>query len=687
MTHYTINGFWRNRLSKQSASAKSKLPGWQTNPQELPTFKEAPLTLSDNFGAETDPVHSPLLLVSAPGAVGKSTLARQIASLTGATYIDLAKAEPVGGNTLSGGLAKSDLYNDWQAGTAAVLIDGLDEARLKVTQEAFEAFLSDIAEVSAGREMPTVLFGRTGAVQDAWLLLSSKLPVSVFEIGYYRPEQAVDFAYSLLTSTLPDDPHLSTRHKALQLLLELLRKDTEGDGDRFAGYAPVLQAIADHVSQEKNPANLISKIENGVSTVTLNTVVKAILEREQRKLESIAIEDQELLDILYNPTEQLQRLAARVYNQPPPPLPAMSPNDRQTYSNALETWLPEHPFIDGNVDAASTVFEAAVAATALRNPATAEPALNKELSRGIAANPFLSEFYLASMREGILRPEHIGIVYASLRSRLSLGDSASLQIEGGGEDDEEEEENALASKVEITITRPDKDNPKFFEFTSEQVGSIKLGSHIEDVEINAPLSKVEISGRGESIILAPVNIQCDKIIFSTERIIVESNQDTCDGYIHIESNTADTENIVSVPIVNGNAKLSVTWSGSDAYPWTGFSTAPTVVGNKDIDEALRRFRKFIIAFRSHSKGSLKRLRAKIEHARMTKGTGRAVLNHLIDTGIVTVDGRMYTLHPEKLAAETDTSYGMCVSRHFSERAVEFVTEAISEVKVETQSVS
>jgi hypothetical protein len=45
-----------------------------------------------------------------------------------------------------------------------ILIDALDEARLRVTQEAFEAFLRDVDQLSR-RSMPTVLFGRTGAIR------------------------------------------------------------------------------------------------------------------------------------------------------------------------------------------------------------------------------------------------------------------------------------------------------------------------------------------------------------------------------------------------------------------------------------------------------------------------------------------------------------------------------------------
>ena len=80
----------------------------------MEAFKEAPLDLSDEFEHQFGPGANPLILVSAPGAVGKTTLAREIAYRTGAIYLDLAQSEPVGGYTFTGDLVNSGLYEHWQ---------------------------------------------------------------------------------------------------------------------------------------------------------------------------------------------------------------------------------------------------------------------------------------------------------------------------------------------------------------------------------------------------------------------------------------------------------------------------------------------------------------------------------------------------------------------------------------------
>lgn len=669
----SIENFWKKRIPDQPIKVESPRKGWNSRSHGLSTFKEAPLTPSDKFGECVDAHSSSLILVSAPGAVGKSTLARQIASETGAIYIDLAEAEPVGGDTFSGGLAKSGIYTDWRTGNAVVLIDGLDEARLKVTQEAFEAFLSDVADASNGRQVPTVLFGRSGAIEDAWLHLSSKLPVCVLEIGYYDQENALEFALLHFDTAVPSDAHKDIGREAIKLLLERLREDTRSDGDRFSGYAPVLQAVADRVTGEANRGALVAQIKKGDQPVTLQTIVDSILKREQGKLSQLTFEDSSLLSRLYNPQEQLQRLAAHVYRTSPPGLPKMSANDGKVYSDALKTWVAEHPFLDGGTGTPSAVFEAVTAAAALKSHDTSQAALNRAIT-SVAANPFLSEFYLESLRDSEIPPEHIGIVYASIRSRLSLNDTASLLIEGADSGDDFE---MLASMVEITVTRSDTNHVRVLNFKSDQAGEIRLGARVEDVEIIAPLATVEIGGAQETLLIAPISIQCDKLRLITNRLVVESpSSGSEEGVIYLEANEADAREISAPPIMNGKSGLSVAWSGSNIFPWTSFSATPRSSQDPRTDEALRRFRKFVISFRSHSKGSLKRYAAKIEHERMTKGTGRSVLDHMLRCGVVSTDGSMYTLHPSVLAEKAGLSYGMCMSRSFPDKTVEFVQNAL-----------
>ena len=429
---FTIKCFWQPRLTATSSAAAATLPGWRHVTEPLPTFVEAPMHTSSGFG-NTDPRASGVILVSAPGAVGKSTLARQIAYQTGAMLLDLAEANPVGANTLVGGLARLNLYQHFRQGTASLVIDGLDEARMQVTQDGFAAFLDDVVLLSDSNCKPLVLFGRTGAIQETWLLLSEQgIEPPVLEIGYFDEQHAAEFAKIQVQHIREESTRREPDGRAVDLILSRLREETSPDGGTFAGYSPVLIAVAKQVADpsDDNTQALISRIESGGDTVTLASVIESILDREQKKIENLRFNDSKLRNELYGPEEQFARLIGRIYHGAPlPHLPNMSPEDQKTYSDALTTWVQEHPFLDGTGEnPSSAVFGGILAVKALFAPSISDAVLNKELGQGTLINPFIAEFYISELSArnashpvtpSAIRAGHVGLLYASVRARLS----------------------------------------------------------------------------------------------------------------------------------------------------------------------------------------------------------------------------------------------------------------------------
>ena len=681
MDQYKIDEFWIPRLGKQpQAMSHPLVKGWSFEDKGLNTFKEAPLTQSiEQFGNDADPLRSPVILVSAPGAVGKSTLARQIAFVTGSVYVDLAAADPVGANTLSGGLVRSGIYDSWTAGVTTALIDGLDEAILRTTKEGFEAFLTDVADLSVSRTAPTVLFGRTGIVQDAWLLLVDRCEgnVAVLEIGYYGAEESVEFAEARLKASFPDRQHPSVDRQALELLLSGLRSQTTSDGDRFAGYAPVLEAVVEHVGKEDNPSVLVSAVQQGIHpTVTLHSVVEAILDREQKKLKNLPLKDPDLVGRLYSAEEQLDHLVARAYQVPPPKLPDISTEDAETYSNALDNWVGTHPFLGEDTDTPSVVFQAVIIAHALKNETAAPAAAKRELIKGEAANPFLYVFYTGQGFESediTLPEEQIGVIYSSIRASLAQGETASLFV---GEPDDDEE--TRFAEGEIELSRREKDNTILLKFKTEPIGSICLGPHIKDATIAMPRARVEIGQSTEVLLVAPVDIQCEELVILANKVIVDTSPESQVATVFLKADGLSGTPITAVPVTRNQAKLFASWPGVESHPWNNFAADLSTDKNGDpqIDEALRRFRKFVVEFRAHGMGGLARSRVKIESQRMTKGTGQAVLNAMVDAGIVTRDQARYYLHTGPLGELTGTTYGDCMSYQFGPKAMDFVQKAL-----------
>ena len=669
---FSIDAFWGPRLANATPMSGPLTPGWRFVHQGLPTFQEAPLTLSTELGDPSPPSTAPLILVSAPGAVGKSTLAQQIAYRTGSVYIDLATAGPVGENTLSGGLLQSKLFDGWSRGTVALLIDGLDEARLRVTGEAFEAFLRDVAQLSNDRPLPTVLFGRTGAIEHAWLILAENFAAPVFEISYYDQHASLAFAKARVQHTSVTPAHLPVQFQAVDLLLSQLRHQTEKDGNRFAGYAPVLLAVADRVVKESNPGALVSTIQSGQQSVTLQSVVHAILDREQTKLESLSFKDDALAGLLYTPTEQLDWLVAQTYGTPSPaPAITMSHKDGQIYEQALKSWVPEHPFLGGGGSSPSSVFEAAVAAHALSHSTSAAAALHRELRRGAAANPFLSVFY-PSRDTRQLPAHHIGIVYASARARLTLGETATLSVVDNSTSMLEEED--MQADVEISLIR-DGQERVLLDCISDKTRVLTIGSHLADADIMLPHGRVEIGLGREVTLVAPLTIECDRLSFDATNLVVEAPQRETDAVVFLRAPQfhASTPPVL---LVRDNVRFVVSWPNARAYPWTSFAADIGEPDDTQVRDGLRRLRRFVTAFRAHGQKQLGRFRAKIESPRMTKGAGAAVLDALVKEGILTLEGKWYILNTDALGEKLGIHYVDCHAYRFGPATMDFVRRAL-----------
>lgn len=687
MKNYTLENYWIPRLREPFAvPAQDLAEGWSfENSQSNSFFKEAPLTLStEQFGQTADAMSSPIVLVSAPGAVGKSTLAKQISAETGSVYVDLVKSGPVAAHSLSGGLMQSGIYPLWENEKIAVLLDGLDEAILKTTQEGFERFLDDIVMLSASRNVPTVLFGRTGIVQDAWLLLDEMYGgnVPVLEIGYYDEKASIEFSEAQLKQLYPARRHPAVDKTALTLILRGIRRQTEREGDRFAGYAPVLQAVARQVGEESNPGRLVSELEGGEeSSITLFSVIRAILDREQDRIKELDLtfEDPSLVNKLFSPDEQLDHLVSRVYHVPEPLLPDMSARDAQTYSDVLRTRIVTHPFLnDDDSKQSLTVFDAVICIHALKNNAAVSEAVRRELSKGEKANPFLYVFYMGENLQSEthhLPEEQIGVIYSSIRASLAQGDTANLLVEESEDVSEEE----MQATVEIEVNRHLK-NPDQLRFQTERLGPICLGSHVRDVTISMPSARVEIGPSAETLLVAPVTIQCAELAILAKKVIVDSPPKSKTRVVYLHADNSIESSVTSFPVARKATELCASWPGVEIYPWTNFATQPQSPPTDDpqVDEALRRFKNFIVAFRARGNEELARFQGKIDSQRMIKGTGQAVLTALLKARIIILDSGWYFLNADLLGELTDTKYEDCIKHQFSSKAVEFVKTALKE---------
>jgi hypothetical protein len=665
--------------------------GWFFTKDESKKYSPARLTLNESLVGAVDDAR--IILISAPGAVGKSVMARELSNETGAIYLDLSQASTIAGNYLIGGLADKDILDDWNKGTAGLVIDSLDEARLRVTQNSFEDFLEDVNKVSKRNNNPIVIFGRVGIIEETWLILSEFHGVHcpVFDIEFFNEDEAKSFIleslnglsehdcsnvdYKHLPVTLRD--HYPVYERSVYEIVQSLKQVSGNESTRFFGYAPVLDAVSKVIGTISNPSKISEEMTSILSGELLLNICKAILNREQGKLTAQLTDRLELLkDNLYTADEQLSRLACQIFNIEPIAAPSSLTDDLVSiYDDAVNSMLPQHPFLDGaGTKFASSVFEACVLAHALQSNKSniAINARNYCLSGRITPNPFLFDFFVEAFpkeNSPKISSEYVGLLFDSALSKLKNSDNATLIINDNDD-----------SSLNIEFIINENGVFKEIEFSSEGYGVLLLGSKVGNVFISTEISDVEFSSSEQLELFSPVSISCDNLIVHSEKIIVKSLKgDGTNTSVILEAKNFKSDKPVNVPIVRSGSELYVSWPSSETFPWSSFSSKfSDDESSGRIADTLRVFRRIVMAFRSHSKGRLARLQDKVNHARMLRDAdGRALLDKLIDDGVISAESHMYYLEPNKLGSVTGASFLDVNKKNYSVDTVQYIKEAIN----------
>lgn len=690
---YSIDHFWRTRFAPVRAQTPaSDLLGWHEAPGHSQAFIEAGLSLRADFSDLSQSVW----LIAAPGAVGKSTLAKEICAATNAVYLDLATATTVAGNYLVGGLVKTGLWDAWQAGESTLLVDALDEARLRVTQSSFEDFLADVANVARGRNVPVVLLGRVSIVEEAWSILNDKsgLNPPIFDIELFQPERAKIFVqaaierfakttdsvakkriYPYLEDALA--AHHSVYERATRSLIDHLTAETSADGRQFAGYAPVLEAVATVIASEPNPGKIDDAIESIFKGQVLGRVTSEVMIREAGKLSNqlaAAVPGIELAG-LYEAQEQLSRLASLVLGVGSPQLPSGLPQHAvAAYEEAVQSLLPQHPFLDSRTQKpAGAVFGACILAAALTGCDTDLARAAQRFASGGAntPNPFLLTFYKQALNgRSEIPAEHVGLLYSSLESMAGAGETVRLTAEG---------QDSL--EVEMSLQRQD-DTEEIYEFSTLPGSELRFSRRVGGITVDAEGVDVELGDGGQFELVAPVVLKVSNLVINCSELVVKPGHSKLDDQVvYLEAVQAMADESLRPPTVRGGVQLQVAWPESKVYPWNPFSSDGGEDPDPGMADAQRALRRLCISFRSHSKGRLARYKGKVEHFRMTKGSlGITLRQRLVEDGVLSLEGTMYFLEPNVLGDKVGVSFQDLKLKHYSQQSRAYLQRVLDELK-------
>jgi hypothetical protein len=665
-----IGEFWRGKLNGSFASVESRLPGWTTGGATAPGFVEP--TLKVLMG---DPEISKLFLVAAPGAVGKSTYANALASATQAVVVDLAKTAPLGGNFFTGGLSNAFGHSalaDAATGKIALIVDALDEAQMRASPQGYEAGLLDLAAITKTVDaLPAVLLGRAIAAEEAYLYLASNgFDACLLEIQFFDEDQAQTYIEKKLPLVAGRDPSLASAyathtgtfrdlaHAARQKLIVAAGCDQS----RFSGYAPVLDAICEFTlgADSRNPKAKLAELNSTSPIELIHDIITSIILREQGKLRAQFREhhpdaSRSVLDALYTPDDQLGHVAAALFECQAPPPPAL-PNGafQATYQEMVERFAPEHPFLLSARAASNPVFAAHLVAWALRCSDQADIVRRAVLTRPTMMSGIFFELYERAMR-GTGHPQmplaDVGILYQALNSQIALGQRVQLEVMG-------QENGAAEPAVEVSFEILERIDPDTDEapagrtwgpFASTANTLLELRSPFSNIYIDAPIH-VQLGDGIVQQIAAPAALSVEGLLLSAKQVLVVSgnpDESTDTPAVSLIATDCACENVQTVTVKD--VSLTVSWPGAKAHPWNRYAVDVVPAADENVDFMRRRLRNILTAFRSHSKGALRRLAAKIDHSRMIKDERGAALRErlLADKILVSVQsGKFYELDPD-----------------------------------------
>jgi hypothetical protein len=692
---FSLDSYWRQIFSDVHRVESAQIGAWRV-PTTSAQFVEP--RLSHVSGPE--PLKSRVTIIQAPGAVGKSWYAEALAATCGLALLDLSMEGTVGANTFVGG-AYQFLGPDGpglvRAGKIGVVVDALDEAQLKVPPESFERFLTDLVDaIGLEPSIPIVLLGRTSAADDAYFTIwQAGVEPCLLSIEMFDEERGRLFVDRYFDSQSDEQiaQHRDTYKKAAHEIVQRLREigsDAGNNDDAFAGYAPVLSAVCRRVVAEPNPFILRSPVNAATPIDVLIGVSDDILLREQKKvLENLAAVQIELPsgdDGYYSRGEQRERLWQAIYGVPyTRSTSGLDAATARAYDEAVASFFGAHPFLDAGKKpaAANVVFGADLAIRLLLLGGAATERILRNVAD--ARNPFAFDFYVRLKGDlGAIPLEHVGLLHASLRARGREGQRIFLSVA--------DEAGSEARRVDIRVVLSSGSDDRVSLNTNTIGNNLFLyESPVSGVMVDSDSLEVWLGNDGPLTVEAPCFIRCASLAMQGTSFSVIGPRLVGNGAAQEEASirqvlliskevVIDTRLAQRRPTIASGSELLVSWPDSNVYPWTDFAVELGDETEVDIDGLRRRLRLLLMMFRSHSRGRLMKLADKIDNIRITKGDlGKRLREELLTDGVLSREGILYELHPDKLAEKLGIDYVSLRQGRTSELSDRYLVEVAKNI--------
>lgn len=621
---------------------------------------------------------SKVILFSAPGAVGKTALAKHIAFHYGALYWNVA-LKPIGGTAFAGeithavgvghGARQDELYKKLKCGESLFVLDSFDEAALISRRDGIKDFLSEISGILSDAIAPSIIMtARTEMAQFICDVCDEVgLGISCYEIDYFEEAEASDFIIKYLNFQKITVSPEQARNIDAYITAIKNRLGDENDPRSFIGYAQVLSILARQIEVENrvNPKldNISSLVQVKGSDQLIYDIIQQLIKREQSKLEQfkvgirqkyIPLKKEYVVDSLYCKKEQLTRLQFWVstnsikiddYTQSS----ELLPEDQASYIELLKDWLPQHVFLH-NAKVMPIFCDYLLAESLLDSELEL---FSEEYQSKLPTRVFL-DCYL-SLNNNCVKSEHIYYLDLAFSSQAGTGSTAYCDI-GSMDDDCDVTDGDLTLYLTLTSGSSLNESAITVKIVREPNSPICL-CRAENMSVNVGGRVILTPSFLKDVTIRRSSIECDELDLNAPEVIFES-------YGNENNHVIVHRNITRQPggriIIKGTKRLKVELpsDGMDQYKKQFYEFAQylhSITSDRDnlsccddIEQFVHALKKVLEQFKvDRYDGDPAKYKEKID-ARCHTGCKARVLEFSKHVGLIYEDGMMYKASLEKM---------------------------------------
>lgn len=620
------------------------------------------------------------ILFSAPGAVGKTSLAKYIAREYSGLYWNIGRKE-VTGTSFAGELAhavgldgerQNEFISGLRRGNTFVVLDAFDEAALLSGRGGVKEFLIEIgSKILDSAQTPTVILTARTEMASFICDVCAEYGFGVrhYRIEYFEEGKALCFIEEYLR--FQGKSISLMQKKNVQRYLDEIKERILSPEDvrAFLGYAQVLQILSRKIENALDNGDLENCISLDIdkNDSLIYGIIQELIGREGKKLDEFknsirekyrTLNKEDIVNSLYSKKEQLLRLQLFVFAGGVENIRVddfdgcmgLIQEDKIRYLELLKDWLPQHVFLRDNE--IMSIFSDYLFAESLLDPDLSLFAEEYKINgKGFRLPTRIFMDCYLTLNNACVNGKDIFFLDAAYRSKNSTDSKVLCEIRPINMDDPSD-----IYLIYSDLKASDR-KPVYIKVIREEEKPIAL-NRVEYMSINVEGKIILMPSITKEVVIHQAFIECDELEFQGEKIRFETY--------------GDEENVIIVhdlPKRSSKTKIEITGSKQlqvdfqiENFPqfktlfyefnpffYSFDATDDLLRENIDIKQFAFGLKKALEQFRiDRYSGDPAKHKDKI-NARCRTGIKKKVLNFLQDKGVIYEDNFKYMCSIEKLS--------------------------------------